>query len=178
MTKKALLLAMFIGAPAFAQAPSGGASTGVGASKATWTTMVGYFTTAAEQMPEADYAFKPVETVRTFGQIVAHLAGAQNMMCAAALGETQKSEDDIEKSVTTKAGLVAALKASSEYCARAYGMSDAHAAGNTKLFGQDMSRMFTLNLNAVHAGEHYGNLATYMRIKGMVPPSSQPSPAQ
>lgn len=178
MTKKTLLLAMFIGMPAFAQAPSGGASTGVGATKAVWSTMVGYFTAAAEQVPEAEYSFKPVETVRTFGQMVGHLAGAQNMMCAAALGEAQKSEDDIEKTVTTKAGLVTALKASSDYCSRAYGISDADAAGNTKLFGQDMSKMFALSLNAAHAGEHYGNLVTYMRIKGMVPPSSQPAPAR
>ncbi len=177
MTKKTLLLAMFVGIPAFAQAPAS-ANPGVGAAKATWTTMVGYFTAAAEQVPEADYSFKPVETVRTFGQMVGHLAGAQNMMCAAALGESQKSEDDIEKSVTTKAGLVSALKASSEYCARAYGISDADAAGGTKLFGQDMSKMFTLSLNAAHAAEHYGNLVTYMRIKGMVPPSSQPRPGQ
>lgn len=169
---------MFIAVPAFAQAPATAANPGVSSSKATWGIMVGYFTAAAEQVPEADYAFKPVESVRTFGQMVGHLAGAQNMFCAAVLGEAVKSEDDIEKTVTTKAGLVAALKASTEYCKRAYGVSDADAVGKTNLFGQEMTKMFALSLNAVHAGEHYGNLVTYMRMKGMVPPSSQPRPAQ
>ena len=96
------------------------------------------------------------------------------MFCAAALGEAPKAEDDIEKTVKTKAGLVAALKAAGEYCNRAYAMSDADATGGTKLFGQDNTKYFALMLNAAHVGEHYGNLVTYLRMKGMVPPSSQP----
>jgi uncharacterized damage-inducible protein DinB len=124
-------------------------------------------------MSEADYAYKPVATVRTVGELVGHVAGAQNMFCAIALGETPKSEDDIEKSAKTKAALVAALKASNDYCAKAYALSDANAAAMTKLFGSDRSKMFVLQLNAAHVGEHYGNMVTYMRMKGMVPPSSQ-----
>jgi hypothetical protein len=96
------------------------------------------------------------------------------MFCAAALGEAPKAEDDIEKSVTNKAGLVAALKASTDYCKRAYALSDAQASGTMKLFGQENSKMFALMLNAAHDGEHYGNIVTYMRMKAMVPPSSQP----
>ncbi len=98
---------------------------------------------------------------------------ANFMLCAAALGEPARGEDDIEKSKTTKADLIAALKASNEYCGRAYALTDAQAAGMTKLFGQDQTRMFALSLNAAHGGEHYGNVVTYMRMKGMVPPSSQ-----
>ena len=111
--------------------------------------------------------------MRTFGQLIGHVAGANFMICAAALGEAARGEDDIEKSKTTKADLVAALKASNEYCARAYALNDAQAAGMTKLFGQDQTKMFALALNAAHVGEHYGNVVTYMRMKGMVPPSSQ-----
>lgn len=166
---------LFIAVPAFAQnAAAPAAVTGVGTARAVWEIMSGYFTKSAEQVTEADYAFKPVESVRSFGQLVGHVAGAQNMFCTAALGETQKSEDDIEKSATTKAALVAALKASNEYCKRAYSITDAQAAGMTKLFGSDNSKMFTLMLNATHVGEHYGNAVTYMRMKNMVPPSSQP----
>lgn len=170
---------LFIAAPAFAQGAAASAATaGVSTSRAVWEIMSGYFTASAEQVSEADYAYKPVETVRSFGQMVGHVAGAQNMFCAAALGETPKSEDDIEKTVTTKAGLVAALKASNEYCKRAYAITDAQAAGMIKLFGSDRSKMFTLMLNATHVGEHYGNVVTYMRMKNMVPPSSAPRAGQ
>jgi uncharacterized damage-inducible protein DinB len=172
MKKTAFILATLVAVPAFAQAPT--ANHGVGGVKLTWQVMSGNFTKAAEQVSEADYAFKPVETVRSFGELVGHVAGAQNMICAAALGEPQKAEDDIEKSAKTKAALVAALKASNEYCLRAYALTDAQTAGMTKLFGQDQTKMFALSLNAAHTGEHYGNAVTYMRMKGMVPPSSQP----
>ncbi len=179
MKRTAFLMAALIAGPAFAQAPAAAvASPGVAGTKQVWTGMSNYFIRAAEQMPEADYSYKPVATVRSFGELVGHVAGAQNMVCAAALGEAQKSEDDIEKTVTTKAGLVAALKASNEYCARAYALTDEAASAQTKLFGQDVSRMYALSLNAAHVGEHYGNAVTYLRMKGMVPPSSQPRGAQ
>ncbi|MDQ3081850.1 MAG: DinB family protein, partial [Gemmatimonadota bacterium] len=74
------------------------------------------------------------------------------------------------------ADLTAALKASTANCARAYAQSDAASAGMIKLFGQDQTRLFALMLNATHNAEHYGNIVTYMRMKGMVPPSSQPAP--
>jgi uncharacterized damage-inducible protein DinB len=157
-----------------AKPAAGGA--GVAALRAMWQTQSGYLLRAAEQMPDSDYAFRPVASVRTFGQLIGHVAGSQNLICAAALGEPSKSEDDIEKSVTTKPGLIAALRASTEYCRRAYALSDASAARSTTLFGEQQSRMFALALNATHDGEHYGNIVTYFRIRGMTPPSSQPAP--
>jgi uncharacterized damage-inducible protein DinB len=141
-----------------------------------WELMTNYLTKAAEQVPEADYSFRPTPDVRTFGQMVGHVAAAQNMICASALAEKSANEDDIEKSTTTKAGLLAALRASTEYCRRAYAQSDAASAGATTLFGRPSTRLRALILNATHNSEHYGNLVTYMRIKGMVPPSSQPAP--
>ena len=157
-----------------AKPPAG--NVGVAAIRDMWQQQSAFLLRAAEQMPDSDYAFRPVASVRTFGQLIGHVAGSQNLMCAAALGEPSKSEDDIEKSVTTKPGLVAALRASSEYCRRAYGQSDVSAARSTMLFGEKQSRMFALALNATHDGEHYGNVVTYFRIRGMTPPSSQPAP--
>lgn len=176
--KKALVL-LALALPASALAQSAGApdpvpaNAGVGAAQQTWQIMTRYVTMAAEELSEADYAYKPVDSVRTFGQLIGHVAGAQYMFCAAALGEAPRGEGDIENSATTKAALVAALKASTEYCARAYQQTDAAAAGTTQLFGGNVTRMFALVLNASHNGEHYGNIVTYMRINGMVPPSSQ-----
>ena len=183
---KRLLLSLLVLLPvsAFAQGatPSSTATVaapvadpGVNSAKAVWSLMTDYVTKAAEQMPEADYAFRPTTTVRTFGELIGHIAGAQNMFCSAALGEAARAEDAVERAAKTKAALVAALKSSTEYCGRAYAQSDAASAGMTKLFGGDRSRMFALMLNAAHNGEHYGNIVTYLRVKGMVPPSSQPA---
>lgn len=185
---KRLLLSLLVVLPvsAFAQGATANtaasvaapaADPGVTSARAVWNTMTGYVTKAADQMPEAEYAFRPASTVRTFGELIGHIAGAQNMFCSAALGEAARAEDAVEKAAKTKAALVAALKSSTEYCGRAYAQSDAATAGMTKLFGGDRSRMFALMLNAAHNSEHYGNIVTYMRVKGMVPPSSQPAPA-
>ena len=169
------LLLITIAAPAFGQT-SAPTDAGVAAIRSQWQQMSNYLLRAAEQMPDSDYAFKPVATVRSFGQLIGHVAGSQNAMCAMALGEPERSEDEIEKSATTKAQLVAALRTSSDYCRRAYAQSDAEAAREATVYGDKLTRMFALALNATHDGEHYGNIVTYLRIKGMVPPSSQPRP--
>jgi uncharacterized damage-inducible protein DinB len=135
--------------------------------------MAGNILKSAEQMPEEKFSYRPTAEVRSFGEIVGHTAGAQNMICAVALGEQPPAEDAVEKSATTKAGLIEALKASIAYCGRAYAMSDADSQQPVQMFGQETTRFGALVLNAVHNGEHYGNLVTYLRINGMVPPSSQ-----
>ncbi len=138
---------------------------------------IGYITTAAEQMPESLYAYKPVPTVRSFGQLIGHVAGSQHMFCAAALGEKPSAEGDVEKTVTTKTALIAALKASTEYCQKAYAMHDADAMKRQfKMFGMDVNGMWAVLENTAHDNEHYGNMVTYIRMLGMVPPSSQPAP--
>jgi uncharacterized damage-inducible protein DinB len=172
----AAVVAIVAASSAIDARPSAGSATmAVATHRQLWQQMTGYITTAAEELPEADYAYKPTEKVRSFGELVGHVAGAQYMMCAAALGEPPRAEDEVEKAAKSKAALVAALKASTEYCARAYAQTDEAAGAQTKLFGQDFSRLFALGLNAVHNGEHYGNIVTYMRMKGMVPPSSRPA---
>ncbi|GMV10678.1 MAG TPA: DinB family protein [Gemmatimonadaceae bacterium] len=145
----------------------------IAAMRSNWESVVRNITAAAEELSEADYAYRPVATVRTFGELVGHVAGSQNLMCAAALGDKQPAEDAVEKAAKTKAALVAALKESTVYCAKAYGIPAASAAMGVELFGMKMTRAGALALNAVHDGEHYGNMVTYMRMKGMVPPSSR-----
>lgn len=129
---------------------------------------------AAEKMPEENYAFKPSPDVRSFGQIVGHVADAQYLFCSAATGQTNPAPG-IEKSKTTKADLVKALNDALAYCDKAYdSMTDAHAAEMVKFFGSDRAKLTVLAFNSAHNMEHYGNLVTYMRIKGLVPPSSEP----
>lgn len=174
MKRLALLLLALCAAPAAAQqAPAASPDPIVGSVLPYYATGKSYVLRAAEQMPEGDYDFRPTPEVRTFGQIVGHIVFVHNLACAAALGETPNSEE-IEKTRTTKAALLEALRASITLCDRAFAQGDATVMERTKLFGQDHTRLSVLTLVGVHDFEHYGNLVTYMRLKGMVPPSSQP----
>ena len=142
-----------------------------------WSGAKRNLTESAEQMPEPDYAFRPTEQVRTFGQILAHVAGANYVFCSTARGEKSPFEEDqFEKNAKTKAEIVKALNDSITYCDAAYvGLTD-RSAGETITMPFDMGskpRAYTLIVNAGHLQEHYGNLVTYFRIKGMVPPSSK-----
>ena len=127
---------------------------------------------SAEQMPEANYAFKPTPEVRTFGQLVGHMANANFAFCATAKGENSPATQDFEKT-TEKAALVKAVKDAFAYCDTVFKMPDASFAPMAELFGMKMSRLGFLMLNVTHDNEHYGNIVTYFRLKGMVPPSSQ-----
>ena len=144
----------------------------------TWTKLANlrvreYVLKSAEKMPEENYSFKPVDTVRTYGQILGHVADAQYLFCSIALGEKNPAPD-IEHTKTSKADLIAALNAAFAFCDKAYdGMSDASAVQTIKLFGGDAPRLSALTVNNMHNLEHYGNLSTYMRLKNIVPPSTE-----
>ena len=154
-------------------APPGGA---VAMLKGSYTSVAGYLTRTAEQVPEADYAFKPTPEVRSFGQLLGHVADAQYGFCSGVLGVANPSPD-VEKTKTTKAALVEALKGSAELCAKAYAIPDSEAHATMKMFGREVPKFRALLINLTHDWEHYGNLVTYMRLKGLTPPSSQPSSA-
>jgi uncharacterized damage-inducible protein DinB len=131
---------------------------------------------SADKMPEENYGFKPTDTVRGFGQVVGHVADAQYRFCSSVLGEKNPAPK-IEQTKTSKADLIAALKEAFAYCDKAYdGMTDASAAQMVKLFGGDMAKLSVLTANIAHNAEHYGNLVTYMRLKNIVPPSSEAPP--
>jgi len=171
-----LLLASAAGSPLAAQAAQSAATpanASVTAVRDIWQMMTNYVTRSAEMMPEEKYSYRPTPDVRTFGELIGHVAGAQHMICAIALGEQPPAEDAVEKSAKTKAALIEALKASTAFCDKAFSQSDADARTTANLFGRDVTRFHALVLNATHNGEHYGNLVTYLRINGMVPPSSQ-----
>jgi uncharacterized damage-inducible protein DinB len=152
--------------------PAAAQSTALGSVRPLHAQGAAYVLAAAEQMPEEDYGFKPTPEVRSFGQLVGHVANAQYMICSVAKGEASPNQQNWEQ-VTEKAALVQALRASTAYCSGAYEQGDEAAMQTVSLFGQQMTRLGVLALNAAHDFEHYGNIVTYMRIKGMVPPSSQ-----
>jgi uncharacterized damage-inducible protein DinB len=136
----------------------------------------GFFIRAAEKMREADYGFKPSPDVRSFGQVVAHVADDQYNLCGPAKNETRKAAyTAIEDTLSKKADLVAALKDAFAYCDGAYdALTDASGAEMVKFGNKAMvSRFEMLNWNLWHTWEHYGNVAVYLRMKGLVPPTSE-----
>jgi uncharacterized damage-inducible protein DinB len=138
---------------------------------------------SAEKMPDSDFHFRPqgvAPEVRTFGQIVAHLANANYAICASAKGEPNpaKSLDDA-KARQPKAELVKALNEALSYCDAVYD-AQTNASVNEMVSRQgrnnvtlQRARGNALINNLAHNNEHYGNLVTYLRAKGIVPPSSE-----
>ena len=127
---------------------------------------------SAEKMPEENYAFRPVARVRTFGQVLGHIAQEQYLyFCAPVKGE-QKSVD-IERTKTAKSDLIAALKDSFAYCDSVYDkMTDAEAMGTVNTGGSKSMKLRLLWMNIVRDESHYGNLMTHLRMKRIVPPST------
>lgn len=174
---KRLLTAVLLLAPAALVAQAGtpaSNSPAVQVQRELWRGTIRHITTAAEEWPEAEYGWRPTPGVRTFGEMVAHVAGAQYAMCAPALGESRDADEaNVERDARTKAAIVAALRASTEYCDRAYSITELQTARPASMFGMDRTALFAISLNTMHNAEHYGNIVTYMRMKGMVPPSSR-----
>jgi uncharacterized damage-inducible protein DinB len=117
----------------------------------------GWVIKAADLVPADKYTYQPTKTVRTFGQLIGHIADGYNYFCATASGRKVQWSDAIEKGSTDKATLVQKLKESTDSCNAAYG-------GSAQV-GQLMN-------NIAHTNLHYGNIVTYMRMLGLVPPSS------
>ena len=125
---------------------------------------------AADAMPDDGYAFKPTPEEREFGGWVAHVADAQTAGCSRALG-TPKAPSAGSK--TTKADLVAALKDSFDTCDAAYAaLTDANGSETVQSFRGPTTRLASLAGNVAHDNECYGAMAVYLRLKGVVPPSS------
>jgi uncharacterized damage-inducible protein DinB len=161
-------LPLVIASTAAAQSPSHTSE-----ARALWKGIIVNITTAADELSEQMYAYRPTPDVRTFGELFGHIAGSQKMYCAMALGEKVPGEGDVEKTAKTKAALVAALKESNTYCDRAYALADDALKAPVDIFGEQHPRFYALLANAAHDGEHYGNIVTYMRMNKLVPPSSR-----
>ena len=122
-------------------------------------------------MPEESYSFRATPQVRTYGEMIAHIADVQTAVCSMAKGEPKRGN---AAGKTSKADLSAALKASFDYCDPVYdSITDASGAQMVKMFGHDKSKLGVLFFNIEHDNEMYGQMVVYMRIKGIVPPSSE-----
>jgi uncharacterized damage-inducible protein DinB len=113
---------------------------------------------SAEMVPAEKYNYKPVDTVRTFGQLIAHVTDSYNFFCARGAGNKVEYSDAVEKAGTDKDTLLPKLKEAVGKCNAAYSSST--------------SQFRPLFTNIGHTSLHYGNIITYLRMMGMKPPSS------
>jgi uncharacterized damage-inducible protein DinB len=147
--------------------------------RGSWNSVKRNIRESAQLMPEENYDFKPTPDVRSFGEILAHVAGASYEFCSAAKNEkTPFAEDAFAGKKTTKADIVTITNDAIAYCDAAYAaLTDASAGDKVQAgFGStnQVARITRLLGQIAHDNEHYGNLVTYFRLKGLVPPSSRP----
>ena len=131
-------------------------------------------TAMAEKMPEEHFTFKPVPEIRSFGESVAHVADAQARNCNLVSGAGSKTLDADKKK--TKAELVAALKESFAICDAAFASLTDASAGELVTMGQSnfqLSKLSLLVSMISHSNEQHGYMAVYLRLKGIVPPSTE-----
>jgi uncharacterized damage-inducible protein DinB len=122
---------------------------------------------AANMMPESKYSYRPTKEVRSFGEILTHIGDISFFLCSTAKGEAPPPP---ASGKTSKADIVAYVKASFTFCDGAYaGFTDAHLNDPANFFGNATNKMFILTQVGNHDALHYGNLVTYLRINGQVP---------
>lgn len=128
---------------------------------------------AADEMPEAQYTLVPGEGSRTYAAVVGHIADAQAGSCGTLAGTP--TQLNAERGMTTKADLVAALKKSFDLCDAAYASINAanHDEAKAAAFGGPQPLNAVLWGNLFHSEEMYGQMAVYLRVAKLVPPSSQ-----
>jgi len=141
--------------------------------------------TTAEAMPATKYEFTPTEGefkgVRTFARQVRHLSATNHILAAAALGEEASTDIDENgpDTVRTKEEVLAYLNSSFEHLGRAI---DAVGDPKVQLKASPISplpatkttRLALISEALIHAFNHYGQMVEYLRMNGIVPPSSRP----
>ncbi len=196
--KRILLASVFVAlgvlpAAAQAQGAAPGSDPVSAGLRGSFDTICRYITGSAAKMPEENYGFKPTPEVMSFGELVGHVANTHFSYCARVKGEKNPNDgNDIQKK-TTKADIVKGLADSIAYCTPVYNdMTDAKAleplpppvaaaaaqpppaTAKPSQPPPPQPKLSRLLGNLTHDWEHYGNLVTYLRIKGLVPPSSEP----
>jgi len=122
---------------------------------------------SAEAMPESKYSYRPTKEVRSFAEIVNHVADISYYLCSSVKGEETPGTAAAKGSKTE---IVAYLKGAFDYCDGVYsGFSDAHLNDPADFFGAKTNKMFILTQVGNHDALHYGNLVTYLRINGLEP---------
>ena len=122
---------------------------------------------SADAMPKSKYSYRPAKEVRSFAEILTHVADISYTLCSNVKGDANPATPTAKVSKTE---IIAYLKGSFDYCDGAYsGFTDAHLNDPADFFGVKTNKMFVLTQVANHDALHYGNLVTYLRLNGLVP---------
>jgi uncharacterized damage-inducible protein DinB len=176
---KTVVCAVFltVGAAIASAQPQTAPDSGYTASvRSRWNAVKRNLAASALAMPDASYSFKPTPEVRTFGELLGHLTNEHYIFCSQMKGEANPHEKvDFEKK-TTKAEFVKDINDSIAYCDAAYAAVKDDPKTITPVSAARRDTPFSsMLMNVTHDSEHYGNIVTYLRLKGIVPPSSAPS---
>ena len=137
--------------------------------------LTGLVIRSADKVPADLYSFRATPEVRSMGELFGHIADALFSMCGTAAG-AKPPRTGIEKSVTDKPALIAALKEGVGYCNTVLDtMTDQKGTEPVPFYFGPTPRLSVLYFAVTHTYEHYGNLVTYMRLKNIIPPSSEPA---
>jgi len=149
------------------------AATPVSEMKQAWNSLKVNLVRLAEKMPEENYSFRPVPEIRSFAEMIAHISDSQVRACSAVRGVPRQGT---AASLKSKTDLVAALKASVKECDAAWeSVTDANAGEIIKTARGERTRLGAMAVFVLaHSNEAYGYAAVYLRLKGIVPPSSEP----
>ncbi|HXW04449.1 MAG TPA: DinB family protein [Vicinamibacterales bacterium] len=152
-------------------------TTQTGAATYVYENVKSYILKSAAKMPPEHVGFQPTPEVRSFGQVLAHIADANHLLCSPAAGVPSangSTVDKIEQEKLAREPLIARLEASFEVCDAAHKqLTDANMSDMVPFMSSNRTRLALLWFHISHAFEHYGNLVTYMRLKNVVPPSSE-----
>jgi uncharacterized damage-inducible protein DinB len=171
--KPIVLAALLVAAPSVSFAQNANPLTAN--AKVQFGALTGLVVRSAEKVPEDLYSFRATPEVRSMAELFGHVADALFSMCSTAAG-SKPPRSGIEKGVTTKPALIAALKEGVSYCNTVFdGMTDQKGSEAVPFYFGPSPRLSVLYFAVTHTYEHYGNLVTYMRLKNIVPPSSEPA---
>lgn len=172
-----LIAGLMLAGPAAAQQPmakAGKTYTFVGEMQRGFREVQGTLAATAEKMPEADYAFKPTPEVKPFGQLIVHVALMQYGMCARAKGEENPKKDEKETDARSRADIIGLLKASGDYCEPVVSaVSESTATQLIKMGDDEVARGLIPASLVLHGMQMYGTMAVYLRLKGIVPPTTE-----
>ena len=171
-----VFVALALATPALAQTPSQPKPplTMTGAVNAVYQMAKPWIVKSAAMMSEENYKWQPTPEVRTFARLIAHIADDNNVFCGTVIGE-KVAFGAVEKALGTgsKADLQKALDDSFLVCDKAFALGDDKLMNETaSSIGGVQPKLGVLAFNNAHIMEHYGNIITYMRLRGLVPPSS------
>jgi len=147
--------------------------------QAQYATLKGNITGSVDKMLAEHFAFKPVPEVMSYAELLTHIVDTQYGYCSTVKGAANPGAS-LNFKVTDKAAVAQLVKDSFAYCDDAFAAVTNENALEMLTRGsapnqRQLARVNQLTQLIVHGNEHYGNLVTYMRIKGIVPPSSTPT---